>query len=887
MIPSLLSTKLFSPEMRKNHVPRRLLTDKLAKGIHSGNRLTLISGPAGYGKTTLVLELLKSLNIASAWISLDESDNDIVQFLSYLIAAFKKAGAVIGNGIEEAALDFRLASTSAPLTMMINGISLLKEKVVLVLDDFHCIHSGPVIEAVRFLLEHQPPNLHLVIVTREDPPLPLPRIRAQGRIAEIRAADLSFSRDEAAEFFSRAMELNLSGQAVDAIIRRTEGWVAGLQLAGLSLKGCKESDVDEFIREFSDMRSYIVDYLVEEVINRQTGELREFLCKTSVLSRMNGGLCDAVTERSDGRTLLREIEKSNLFLISLDSKREWYRYHHLFADSLRMELSKEEENRIHRKAALWLTSNGFPEEALSHVFLSGDMNLALRLVESNMAQAFDNGRLTTFLNWVAMLPDELVRGSEILAVRTAWALLMVGKGQEMHSYLNSLGADYLEKASLHNKGMVLSLRAVISQYSGGSDAEWQAEEALRYLDPGDVTMRAAALNTLGRAQEDNGKTGEAVITLRLAYNECQKLGYTFVTTLTLMNLGTNLNTMGRRSEALALYQEYADGMTAKYGKPLPFIGIIYVGMASLYYDSNEIEKAKAYMDEGSELCQSIFYNWIEHKGIWESRIQFALGETEAAIDTIRKSIGALEDYIVTKNLVLNTASLIEFLLRSGDLVGAGRYEEKLRNFMVCENGQASHEACLPYARLLILKNHWEEALGFLERMEESPEKTLKGREFITYCLLCAKARLMGGNLNEAKDCFEKAISLAESQGYYRLFLDEEPIIKDIVLSGMIASGAFINEIAGLMKTPSARAVLPCGTGPDGIKTEGLELPERLSQRETVILELLGQGMSNDEIAKKLFITVNTTQWHISHIYSKLEVRSRTQAVLKARELHLL
>jgi LuxR family maltose regulon positive regulatory protein len=522
MIPSLLSTKLFSPEMRENHVPRRLLTDKLIKGIHSGNRLTLISAPAGYGKTTLVLELLKSLNIASAWISLDESDNDIVQFLSYLIAAFKKAGAVIGNGIEEAALDFRLASTSAPLTIMINRISLVPEKMVLVLDDFHCIHSGQVIEAVRFLLEHQPPNLHLVIVTREDPPLPLPRIRAQGRIVEIRAADLSFTRDEAAEFFSRAMELKLSGKAVDAIIRRTEGWIAGLQLAGLSLKGCKECDVDEFMREFSDMHSYIVDYLVEEVISRQTREVREFLCKTSVLSRMNGGLCDAVTDRNDGRTQLREIEKGNLFLISLDSKREWYRYHHLFADSLRMELTKEEEKHLHRKAALWLTDNGFPEEALSHVFQSGDMNLALQLVESNMTQAFDKGKLTTFLKWVDMLPNELVRGSEILAVRTAWALLMIGKGQETHSYLNSLGADYLEKASLHNKGMVLSLRAVISQYSGGSDAKRQAEEALRYLDPNDTTMRAAALNTLGRAQEDNGETREAVGTLRLAYKECQK-----------------------------------------------------------------------------------------------------------------------------------------------------------------------------------------------------------------------------------------------------------------------------------------------------------------------------------------------------------------------------
>ena len=381
MLTSILSTKLFIPEIRDNYIMRKSLVDKLICGINMNNKLTLVSAPAGYGKTTLVLELLNSIDLASAWISLDDSDNDFTQFLSYLIAALKKAGVAIGSNTEKVAFDFNLSSTNAPMTMIINDISSLSEKIILVLDDFHFIHSPQVNDAVKFLLEHQPPNLHLVIITREDPRLPLPRIRVQGKITEIRMEDLCFARDEAADFLTRVMGLKLSDEAIDTIAFRTEGWIAGLQLAGLSLNGCEEQDIGEFIRVFSDTHRYIIDYLVEEVINRQTEEVREFLCKTSVLDRMNGELCDAVIGKNDSKLLLRELEKINLFLIPLDSKREWYRYHHLFADSLRTELSKEEEMLIHKKAALWLESNDFKQEAVKHAFKSGDMLLSLRLVE--------------------------------------------------------------------------------------------------------------------------------------------------------------------------------------------------------------------------------------------------------------------------------------------------------------------------------------------------------------------------------------------------------------------------------------------------------------------------------------------------------------------------
>lgn len=376
MLTSILSTKLFIPEIRDNYVMRRSLVDKLVCGINMNNKLTLVSAPAGYGKTTLVVEFLNSINLTSTWISLDDGDNDLAQFLSYLIVALRRAGVTIESNTEKVAFDFNMSSTNAPITMIINDISSSSEKVILVLDDFHFIHSPQVNDLVKFLLEHQPPNFHLVIITREDPCLPLPRIRVQGKITEIRMEDLCFARDETADFLTRVMGLKLNNEAIDIINSRTEGWIAGLQLAGLSLNGSEEKDIGEFIRIFSDTHRYVIDYLVEEVIGRQTEEVRDFLYKTSVLDRMNGELCDAVVGKNDSKLLLRELEKINLFLIPLDSKREWYRYHHLFADSLRTELSKEEELLIHKKAALWLEGNDFKQEAVKHAFKSGDMLLS-------------------------------------------------------------------------------------------------------------------------------------------------------------------------------------------------------------------------------------------------------------------------------------------------------------------------------------------------------------------------------------------------------------------------------------------------------------------------------------------------------------------------------
>ena len=347
---------------------------------------------------------------------------------------------------------------------------------------------------------------------------------------------------------------------------------------------------------------------------------------------------------------------------------------------------------------------------------------------------------------------------------------------------------------------------------------------------------------------------------------------TFITTLALMNLGTNLNVMGRRKEAIELYTKYIEGMIGEFGKPLPYIGIIYVGISELYYESNELEKAKSYIDKGSDLCQSIFYNWIQNSGILEARIQFALGERETAIKSMKKSLDATPDENISELLIINTSVLTELLLRCGNVDEAKQYEERLKGFVICVENMSSEKAYLPYARLLIYQNRKEEALELLESLKNKMEKKQKLRELITFYILYSKAYYMDRNHEKANLYMDMAIRLAEPQEYYRLFLDEEVIINDILSNRKKAEGQFLNTIIEYMKVP---------------KKSGLDHIERLSQRELEILNLLVNGMSNNEIAKALYISTNTTQWHISHIYYKLGVKSRTQAVLRARELEIL
>lgn len=892
MISSILSTKLYIPEMRLNHVTRKALVEKLAGGIDRNCRLTLVSAPAGYGKTTLILELMKFMKLKSAWISLDEGDNDPSRFLSYFIAALKKAGVNIGSDTEGFASEFNPSTIKLLMTMIINDIASLPERIILVLDDFHLIYSLEISDTLKFLIDHQPPNFHIAIITREDPKLPLSRLRARDELNEVRVGDLRFCREETGEFFKNVMGLDISGEDIDIVTSRTEGWIAGLQLAGLSLKGCREGDIDSFIKEFNGTHRYIIDYLVDEVLDHQSREVRDFLCKTSILDRLNGELCDAVAEGAGSGEMLHRLEEDNLFVIPLDDKREWYRYHHLFADSIRTELSREDEMQLNKRAALWMESKGFKQEAVKHAFRSGGIALSVKMVEDTTEQCFRDAQLATLLKWLDELPEELVKKNEILSVRKAWALYITGRARDAMTYLSSLGEDFALNTTPHNRGLILSLKALNSLQAGLGKPEELAEEALKLLEPWDPIARISTLNTLGRAQAGKGQTLKAEKTFRMAYNEGMKIGYAFITTLALMNLGTNLNAMGRRKEVVGLYNSYIDGMTSVFGKPLPYIGVIYLSFAVLYYEGNELQKAQSFITKGLELCSSISYNWGHNGSIWKARIEYAMGDTEGTINTARELVDIAIETNIPRDIVAGIDLLTGLLLRHGDIENAAQYKDILRKWMDDTEGEIYEQVCIAYARILIYQGAFAEALDILGTLEEDIKFRQANRMLITYYILYAAALMLKGEQVGADSIFCKAVDLAGDNGYYRSFLDEGPVIGRVILKRDNVQGEFEIRLLEYFNhgTGVEASQEPADDGKDKNVLHvdnSLDYVEKLSPREVDILKLLGSGLTNNDISKELFISTNTTQWHISHIYSKLGVKNRTQAIIKAKNLGIL
>jgi LuxR family maltose regulon positive regulatory protein len=643
-----------------------------------------------------MLDLLKASAVVPVWLSLDEGDNDAQRYLYYLCAALSQAGVPLLGGLEALIQDSGFQAPESLMTLLLNSVAAFERILLLVLDDYHLIRQQKVHGLMQFLLAHQAANLHLAILTREDPPLPLSRLRVTEELMEYRAGDLLFGREETAKLLCAALDKPLPPESADRIAACTEGWAAGIKLYALALKEQDDQAVQSYIDRLSGTHAYIIDYLVEEVLNAQPEDLRSFLLKTSVLSRMDSALCDAVTGRTDGRETLRELNRRNLFLIPLDDKREWFRYHALFADSIKAGLSRNEERELNLAAAVHMKSRGFDNEAVHYAFQSGDMEKAIKLVEDSTEEAFRTAQLDTLLDWLAKLPDEMVRGNEILCVRRPIACFITGRMQEAVSCLNALGPDFEKEASPHNRGLFYSMKAMMSG-AMGQDAEPLAKEALKCLEPWDPIARTSTYNTLGRAQFRKGNVSEAAETFQNALSSGMRLGYQFVTTLVMMNYSSCLHILGRHEEALKQCESFIAGMKRQYGQLPPYVGIMYVTMAGFLQALGETEKAERLKAEGEALCQSISYDV--------------------------------------------NASL-------------------------------------------------------------------------------------------------------------KVFSIPPPIA---------------------VKEPAP----------------ALEFGEKLSEREMEILRLLGDGLSNGEIAKALYISTNTTQWHISHLYGKLGVKSRTQAVAKAREMGLI
>jgi len=753
-----------------------------------------------------------------------------------------------------------------------------------VLDDYHCVRSAEIDAAMTFFIERLPPGLRLIIVTREDPRLPLARWRSLERVAEIGMENLRFSYDEVVAFLRQTMNLQIDDRAARTLETRTEGWVAALQLAGLSLQLRGEGGAPEAAdgaAEFSGRHRYLVDYLAEEVLRHQPAALQSFLQRTAALNRMCAPLCDEVTGRGDSEAVLTRLEQGNMFLVRLDEERQWYRYHPLFADFLRRGLAAADEREVHRKAAGWFERQGIGDEAIRHAIAAGEFDAAVRLVRSQMEKTLARGELPTVVAWLRQLPEEVLRAHADLAGYRAWLLYMGGRSAEAEVYAamadrgagpagtRAPGTGALAVAGGHS--ILLALRAFIAlNWADPRDAVPLAQQALELLAGDAAFFRVYTQCLLGQAQALTGDRRTAVETLRHATERAGQIGNQLMRLDALGHLALVLHAQGQLREAIVLCRNAIDEYVDSGEKPLPITGLVAVPLGILYYETGAVDSAELFLETGIGLCQGLGMGYFKLRGLCAmAKLQYHRGEHDLAWSTLaaaRESYGRPES---PRRFRLVAAATAELQLHDGNLDAAARTLESARRWP----GKATEAETLVHARVLLAQQNASAAWKLLAPLEEAALAQQSAGSLVAIHVLQSLCRRALAQPAGAVELLGKAVSLAASAGYRRVFLDEITQLGSLLEQVRHVAPAFVS---GLLAPPAEPPL-----------AHGSPLPEGLTRVEHDILALLSRGLTNQEIAGQLNITVGTTKWRMNQIFGKLQVRNRVEALARARQLRLL
>jgi len=927
----ILQTKLYIPPIRPELVSRPRLIERLNAGLPAGRKLTLVSAPAGFGKTTLVSEWVAGCErlepkVRAAWLSLDKGDNDPTRFLAYLVAALRTIAPSIGEGVLNALQSPQPPPTESILTALLNEITAIPDNFVLALDDYHVIDAKPVDAstnvdvstnvdlALTFLLEHLPPQMHLVITTREDPNIPLARYRARGQLTELRVADLRFTPSEAAGFLNQVMGLNLSAEDVAMLETRTEGWIAGLQLAALSMQG--HQDVLGFIRAFAGDDRYIVDYLVEEVLQRQPEPVRNFLLQTAILDRLNGPLCDAVTGQEEGNARLEALERGNFFVVPLDDKRNWYRYHPLFADVLRLHLLAEQPDQVsalHRRASAWYEHHGSAADAIRHALAAKDFERAATLVELAIPERRRNRQEATImeLGWLRALPDELIHVRPVLSLDYAFALFGGGEleavearlrdaerwldttaGQRERAEALAAGMVVVDEEEFRRlPGMIALLRA--AQALARGDMPETVQNARRVLDlarEDDHLMLGGAASQLGLAAWANGDLGAARRMTADGMAHVRRAGYISPAIGGAIVLADILIAQGRLHEAMTTYERALQWATEPGAPVLRGAADMHVGMSDLHYEHNDLKAATQHLLTSQALGELAGLPQNPYR--WRAalaRLREAQGDLGGALDLLDQA-----ERLYDGNLSPNVRPLATRKTRVW--LAQGRLDQALRwaheqSLSVDDDLSYMHEFDhITLARVLLARYRSDragcsllEAIGLLERLLTAAQEGGRTGSAIEILTLQALARQTQGDLPAALASLERALKLAEPEGYIRIFVDEGAPMAQL-LSEAVARGIMPDYTGKLM---AAFEVEERKSEDKSYLPPAQPLIEPLSQRELEVLQLMALGLSNREISERLFLALSTVKGHNRNVFDKLQVQRRTEAVARARELGLL
>jgi LuxR family transcriptional regulator, maltose regulon positive regulatory protein len=909
---ALLATKLHVPRLRPGFVPRPRLLERLSAGTASG--LTLVCAPAGFGKTSLLGEWARSSRQPIAWLSLDQGDSDPARFWRYVAAALDglrpgiaRRVAALLHGPQEPPLE-------AVLTVVVNELAADARQVVLILDDYHLIDDPAVHGSLAMLLERPPPPLRLVVASRADPPLPLARLRASGQLSEVRERDLRFTATETAALLREAIGLDLPADSLAALEARTEGWVAGLQLAAVSLQG--HTDPAGFVASFSGSHRFVLDYLTEEILARQPEPLVRFLLETSVLQRLSGPLCDAVCGRGDSQRLLEQIERANLFLVPLDDQRRWWRYHHLFADLLQARLQQANPERVaelHRAAAAWFEAHGLGDDAIAHALAAGDPEWAARLIERHLEeQILRRSEGATMARWLASLPAAVVRSRPRLCFGQALTALLRGRADEAESLLDAVerasetAAEEPYEPSVGRAASILANlpavtavgRADLARLRGDPEGEASfARQALAHLTEQDgMQLGSFARYHLAVADWLGGRLEAAERGLAEVVADRSAAGERYLAVRAGWDLGHLQQAQGRLGVALRTYRHGLELASEPGHPPLPAAGMAQVGLAQVLYERDELGAALEHATAGVALCRPLAYTPPLATGLvtlaW---IRHAQGDRQGALDALDQAEGTMPDPAMVDLLNPVPSQRARLLLANGDPTEALRLTRQ-GGLSAGDQPDYPHErAYLLLARVLLAEQAPDRAVGLLGRLHALAAAQGRVGSLIEVLALRALCLEAAGDEPAALAALAEALRLGAPEGYLRVFLDDgapmagllgklatTPARTQAVAASLLVRGHLDRLVQAFHRQGLTVLARP---RPGGAMAAGLVEP--LSARELQVLRLLADGRSNAAIAAELVISLDTVKRHVSHILDKLGADNRTQAVGRARDLGLL
>jgi len=863
----ILVTKLFAPQRVAQAVSRGALVEQLNNGL--ARKLTLVCAPAGFGKSSLLGEWAAGCDRPCAWVSVDQGERDVQQFLAYLVAAVQTVDVSIGVSARALLQTTPPPSAKSVLSALLNEVAEDLEALVLVLDDYHQAACEQVDEALAYLIDHLPPRMHVALATRTEPALPLARFRARGQLTELRQEDLRFGVDEAAAFLDQTMALKLSDAHVAVLSERTEGWVAGLQMAAISLQG--KEDPEQFIQSFTGSHRFLQDFLLEEVLHRQSPAVQSFLLRTSILDRMCPELCDAVMQDREGHSMLAYLEEANLFVVPLDAERRWYRYHHLFAELLRQRLAQREQAApLLIRASEWYEAQGQPVEAFQLAFAASDIDRAIRLIDSDSMPLYFRGAMAPVVQSLQALPNSLLDSHPRLWVMLAWSLMISGYPDQMAVKLQSAVqalqhcADDEDPRDLWGQVAALKAWVAVAKHDAPS-IHSEAQEAFEKLHPHNQAARTAAHCAQGVAYQFEGNRTAAKRAYEHVLSASQTTGNFMFTVVATMGLASIQLAENQLHAAANTYRGILQVLT----DPTHSVACeAHLGLARIFYEWNDLDAAESHARRSSKLAEPMESGAGLSADAMTARVlQLRNRFTEASTLLANAAIAA-HTRRFTSRLEEIAGLLVQDLVRRGEHAAALELAQR-------------HKLPMAMAKALLAQGHPQQALPLLVSYRARMEQAGRADEELKAMVAQAVVLHAMGSLDEALVVLSEALLLSEPSAFVRIFVDEGQAMATL-LTALSDRGTLPDYTAQLLAVWASTQA----PGVDLVHLQRIGV-EPLSERELDILRLIQQGQSNQGIGESLFLSLHTVKWHNQNIFDKLQVKRRTEAVARALALKLL